>query len=125
MLIRGSSGSIQRRSSDAPLGNFFFEPLELDVQPTNLLVEFRLRNDLLGSPSHPVEDSSRFLDESLLPLMNQRGMNSEPLCDYCDRLSLPDRFQRDPSLEPRLIPLLALAISCLHACWSVQCQALA
>ncbi len=44
---------------------------------------------------------------------------------YCDRLSLPDRLQRDPRLEPRLVPLPALAISCIHACESIQCPALA
>jgi hypothetical protein len=39
MLKAGWSESINRRNSVIELGSFFFKPLQLDLQPTNLLVQ--------------------------------------------------------------------------------------
>src|SRR5262245_38973026 len=99
MLSWGWPGSIQRRLSGAELGSFFFEELQLDLQPANLLVEVgRIdRLDRLGAVAF--EHDGRLLDQAALPLVNLGGMNLKTLGQLADGLPLLHGLESHSRLE--------------------------
>src|SRR6516165_373215 len=70
MLRSGWSGSTRGRLRSAPAGNFFFQPLDLHVEPSDLLVELGLDGQALVSLAAAAVAEERFdaVEELLLPL---------------------------------------------------------
>src|ERR1700730_15292500 len=94
--------SIKRRRASIPLGNFFFEPLQLHLEPADLLVQLgHLRLRFPPGPPFARSREQRLQAVQGLPLprVNLRGMNSKTTRQLTDRVSLFDRRQRHLGFE--------------------------
>src|SRR5712692_488368 len=111
MLNCGSPGLISRRLASAEQTSFFFHPVQLYFELSDLLVEFTLQL-CFGAlvPLPPVGESfPQVVQRLLLPLRYLRRMNPVMRGDLVDRTYSLNRFQRDFALERRLVllPLFA------------------
>src|SRR5205814_9625668 len=90
-LNDGCSGSTNARRASAEVGSFFFEPLQLHLEPTDLLVEFGhlllLLPALLG---RPLEQRLGAVEQAPLPLMHLRGMDAKLAGQFADGVQLLD-----------------------------------
>jgi hypothetical protein len=87
-----------RRSSSVPKwADFFFEPLELHLQPADLLVEFLFAR--LGGCGVGVgrlgEERRQPLGHLLFPEAHLRGMHPVPRRNGVHRVDVLERFQPD------------------------------
>src|SRR5208337_589461 len=107
MLRAGWSASINRRNSVIELGSFFFEPLQLDLQPADLLVQV-VQKGLAIFPLAIVRFRKDQLDigqKLALPLAHQVAMHSVLARQFADRLVTSHRRQGHLRLERRIISL--------------------
>src|SRR5882672_8430797 len=77
---------MRRRSSTVELANFFFEPLQLHLQPADLLVEFLLAFLRLRGVRLAGEHLGQPLRGFLLPLADLDWMHAMPGGDRVNRL---------------------------------------
>src|SRR5208282_2639034 len=107
MLRAGWPESINCRSSVIELGSFFFEPLQLDLQPADLLVQV-VQQGLAILPLAIVRLSKDKLDigqKLALPLAHQVAMHGVLARQLADRLVASHRRQCHLRLEGRIISL--------------------
>ena len=101
MLKSGWSDSINWRLALLELGSFFFQPLKLHLEPTNLFIEFVFL-DRLFSLFLPIELHEHLRpvpQELLLPFANQRRVYIMLTGQFADRVHFSHRSQRHPKLE--------------------------
>ena len=81
MLSWGFSGSTRGRLRSAAAGNFFFQPLDLHVEPTDLLVQFGLEGLALVplASTAVAEERLGAVEELLLPLADLHRVDLEGL----------------------------------------------
>jgi len=105
---RSCSGSIRVRRASAELGQLFFEPLQLHLQPTNLLVQLGDRSVLSRCRLSPgrANNSSTPVHQPPLPLVNLCRMHTELIARLAGPCAPPHRRQRTLGDEPR--PMLPL-----------------
>src|SRR5712692_8517458 len=111
MLNCGSPGLISRRLASAEQTSFFFHPVQLYFELSDLLVEFTLQL-CFGAlvPLAPIRERfPQVVQCLLLPLRHLGRMHSIMRGDLVDRACSLDRFQRHLALESRLVllPLFA------------------
>src|SRR5438094_6085765 len=100
MLRPQLSGSTQLRLSLTELGSFFFDPIQLHLQPTDLLEQLcRLEVFRLLRDTSPLKHRRSLIEQPTLPLMNLSRMNSMPLRQLTHRLAFLQRIQRNARLE--------------------------
>src|SRR5208337_4700944 len=107
MLRTGWSESINRRNSVIELGSFFFEPLQLDLQPADLLVQV-VQQGLAIFSLAIVRFRKNKLDigqKLALPLAHQVAMHSVLAGQLADRLVPSHCRQSHLRLERRIISL--------------------
>src|SRR6516165_868611 len=82
-------------------GNPFFQPFDLHVEPTDLLVQLGLEGlSLLAlAPPAVAEDRLDAVEELLLPLADLDGVDLERLREFGDGPGLLGGLQGDPGLE--------------------------
>src|SRR5229473_7863456 len=111
MLNCGSPGLISRRLASAEQSSFFFHPVQLNFELSDLLVEFTLQLCFRSfMPLASVRESvSQMLQRLLLPQRHLRRMYPIMRRDLVDRPYSLDCFQRHFALERRLVllPLFA------------------
>src|SRR4051795_9712954 len=125
MLSRGGSGSTKRRRASAELGRFFFRPAQLDLEPSDLLVQLGLEGlGVLGGGPRPVgEDRLGPGQQLLLPGVDQGGVDLVLAGQLGHRLVTLDGRQGYLRLERRRVrlPLLACHLPLL---WTTQLSSL-
>jgi hypothetical protein len=91
----------------AAAGSFFFQPLDLHVEPTNLLVEFGLESLALIPLAATAVAEERFgaVAKLLLPLADLDRMDLKGLGQLGQGPGLLGGLQGDPCLEGGGIPL--------------------
>src|SRR5215218_6444585 len=101
MLNCSLSGSTSSRLRSTEAGNPFFQPLDLHVEPADLLVELGLHGlPLLALPLPSVaEQALGPVEELLLPLADLDGMDLVRLGEFGDGLGLLGGLQGDLGLE--------------------------
>src|SRR4051812_7423629 len=105
MLSTRWSESISRRSSVIELGSFFFKPLQLDLQPPDLLVQV-VQKRLAIFPLTIVRFRKDKLDigqKLPLPLAHQVAMHGVLARQLADRLVTAYRRQGHLRLERRIV----------------------
>ena len=107
MLRTRCSESINRRNSVIELGSFFFEPLQLDLQPADLLVQV-VQQGLAIFPLAIVrfrKDKFDIGQKLTLPLAHQVAMHGVLARQFADRLVTTNCCQGHLRLECRIISL--------------------
>ena len=107
MLSAGWAASIKLRNSVIELGSFFFEPLQLDLQPADLLVKV-IQQGLTILPLAIISFRKDKLDigqKLPLPLAHQVAMHGVLARQLADRLVSSNCCQRHLRLERRIITL--------------------
>src|SRR5215831_11793017 len=101
MLRSGCWGSTRGRLRSAAAGNFFFQPLDLHVEPSNLLVEFGLEGQTLVPLTAAAVAEERFdaVEELLLPLADLDRVDLEGPGQLGQGPGLLDGLQGDLGLE--------------------------
>ena len=101
MLRFAWSRSIRVRCTSTELGSFFFQPLQLHLQPADLLVQFGFPHRLLAlAVGRAVAEHRRPLSQQLfLPSADLVGMDVVLPGDLIDRLGSFDRFQGHREFE--------------------------
>src|SRR3954452_9282996 len=109
MLRFGCSNSTRSLRSSAEAGNFFFDPLELHLEPADLLVQLGLTGLGVGRGrlGRALEDPGRPDEQLLLPGVNQRRVDAVMTRQLVDRAVALVRGQGDLGLEgpPMDLPL--------------------
>ena len=103
-LNPGWPWSIHLKDSSRVLGNFFFEPLQLDLQPPDLLVQLRgLRLIPLDDFAWPASKTcSAPASNCFFHSVTWFGCTLNCLANLADRLQLSDRLQSHLRLETRI-----------------------
>ena len=97
-----SAGSTHARLRSTEAGSFFFEPVQLGLEPTDLFVELSLQRLVLdaGGLGAALEQLLGTVDELLLPGMDHRRMHAMQRGQLANRLVSLHRRQRHLGLEP-------------------------
>src|SRR5262249_8892793 len=90
-------------------GQLFFQPLDLHVEPADLLIEFGLEGLALVSVAAIAEQRFDAVQELLLPLADLDRVDLKRLPQFGEGPGLLGGFQGDPGLEGRGV---ALACAC-------------
>src|SRR5262249_26841862 len=108
MLKCGLSGSTRGRLRSAVAGSFFFQPLDLHVEPSDLLVELGLDGQALVSFAAAAVAKERFdaAEELLLPLADLDRVDLEDPRQLGQGPGLLDGLQGDLGLEGGRMALL-------------------
>ena len=108
MLNSGWSGSTRGRLRSAAAGNFFFQPLDLHVEPSDLLVKLGLEGQALVPLAATAVAEERFgaVEELLLPLADLHRVDLEGPRQLGQGPGLLDGLQGDPGLEGGRMALL-------------------
>src|SRR4029079_7297082 len=87
-LSTASAGSTHPRLRSTEAGSFFFEPVQLRLQPTDLLVELGLQGLMVGAGGvgATLEDLLGVVEELLFPRVDHRRMHAMQRCQFTDRL---------------------------------------
>src|SRR6516165_8908382 len=101
MLSSGCSGSTRGRLRSTAAGNFFFQPLDLHVEPTDLLVEFGLDGLALVplAATAVAEERLDAVEELLLPLADLDRVDLEGPGQLGQGPGLLGGLQGDSGLE--------------------------
>src|ERR1700757_2673148 len=101
MLRSGLSGSTRGRLKSAAAGSFFFQPLDLHVEPSDLLVEFGLDGQALVVLAAAAVAEERFgaVQELLLPLADLDRVDLEGPRQLGQGPGLLDGLQGNLGLE--------------------------
>src|SRR6516164_6157008 len=101
MLKSGLSGSTRGRLRSTVAGSFFFQPLDLHVEPSNLLVELGLDGQALVPLAAAAVAEERFdaVEELLLPLADLDRVDLEGPRQLGQGPGLLDGLQGDLGLE--------------------------
>src|SRR3954465_11403683 len=103
--MSGLPRSTSARNSSIEHTDFFFEPVQLHLQPPNLLVE-RVARSFPVPPFATVHEKLRKLfQRTLPPFRNLDGMHLELRTQLAQRLLAAHRLDRNPSFELRTILL--------------------
>src|SRR6516162_6523979 len=108
MLKSGLSGSTRGRLRSAAAGSFFFQPLDLHVEPSDLLVELGLEGQalVLLAAATIVEQRFDAIQELLLPLADLDWVDLEGPRQLGQGPGLLDGLQGDLGLEGGRMTLL-------------------
>src|SRR5262249_11338061 len=108
MLKSGLSGSTRVRLRSAPTGSFFFQPLDLHVEPSDLLVELGLDGQALVPLAAASVAEERFdtVQELLLPLADLDRVDLEGPRQLGQGPGRLDSLQGDLGLEGGRVALL-------------------
>src|SRR6516165_4535072 len=108
MLNSGWSGSTRGRLRSAAAGSFFFQPLDLPVEPSDLLVEFGLEGQALVVLAAAAVAEERFgaVQELLLPLADLDRVDLEGPGQLGQGPGLLEGLQGDLGLEGGRVALL-------------------
>src|SRR5262249_44104525 len=109
MLKSGLSGSTRGRLRSAAAGNFFFQPLDLHVEPTDLLVELGLDGQAVVPLAAAAVAEERFgaVEELLLPLADLDRVDLEGPGQLGQGPGLLGGLQGDLGLEGGRMALLS------------------
>ena len=101
MLNSGLCGSTKARLRSAPAGSFFFQPLDLHVEPSDLLVELGLDGQALVvfAAAAVAEERLGPVNELLLPLADLDRVDLEDPCQLGQGPGLLGGLQGDFGLE--------------------------
>src|SRR5579872_6526658 len=112
MLMEGCPLWIRRRFSSTEASHFFFQPVQLDLQLPDLLVEVVGERFLLLVLFDPLvrEDGGQAFEELTLPLHQQVRMHLGVAGDLVERALALDHFQGQLGLEFRRVTVAL----CLH-----------
>src|SRR4051812_12898176 len=103
--MSGGPRSTSARNSSIEHTDFFFKPVQLHLQPPNLLVE-RVARSFPVPPFATVHEKLRKLfQRTLPPFRNLDGMHLELRTQLAQRLLAAHRLDRNPSFELRTILL--------------------
>src|SRR4051794_12393870 len=107
MLNCGCPGSIRLRFTSTEQSSFFFQPVELHLELTDLLVEFALQVCVCSLLPLPTirKCLSQVVQSLLLPLRHLRRVHPVMCRNLVDRSYSLYRFQRHLTLEGRLVLL--------------------
>ena len=113
MLRVGWPPSISDRLCSCEDGSFFFEPLQLHLQPADLLEQLGLAGLGVrrGSPGRAAEDPLGTGQQLLLSAVDQRRMDLELPGQLVGRAIPLEGGQGDPGLECRRVDL---PLACHH-----------
>src|SRR5271154_3375743 len=108
MLIRMLSVSTRGRLRSAEAGSFFFQPLDLHLEPADLLVEFGLDRLALVvvAAASVAEQGFDAVQELLLPVTDLDQVDLIPSCQLGEGPGLLSGLQSAPSLEGCRISLV-------------------
>src|SRR5580765_3265887 len=96
LTLKVAAGSIQARLCSSEAGSFFFEPVELRLEPTDLLVELGLQGLVLsaGTLGALLEQFHGAIEKTLLPDTDHRRMDAVKRRQLVDGLVALERCQR-------------------------------
>lgn len=94
-------GSIKARLASREVANFFFQPVKLDFELSNLLVEFSLQGFMFALVMVAIGTKKpwQLIVEVLFPLANLRGMDAKATREFIDRLVTFERLEGHPGFE--------------------------
>jgi hypothetical protein len=105
MLIGGCVGSINSRFASGGKTSFFFQPVQLHLELSDLLIQLGLQRLLILLLLRPScrENFSHLLVQAMFPMRNLRRMH--PVCtgSFVDSFESFERFERHSGFELRAV----------------------